>query len=200
LSAAWQPAGPAEAADAPLPPLFYVVSTRKFAILFLATVGLYPIYWFYKNWDRYKDRVPEASRFGTTVSPVVRAAFSVFFVHTLFRRIREHGIAHAACRDWASRLHATWLVVLLLAGECVDTIVDALLGRPYGDLASFIVLALTLFAFLKAQRMINLACGDPSGVGNARLSRANVAWVVAGALGWLWTIGELVFGLHVVAK
>jgi hypothetical protein len=167
--------------------MFYVVSTRKLAILFLATAGLYPIYWFYKNWDRYKDRVPGASRFGTRVSPPVRAAFSVFFVHALFRTVKQHGSAHAACRAWSAGLHATWLVLLLLAGECVDTLVDPALGRPYGNLAALLVMVVTLFAFLKAQRMINLACGDPAGAANARLSRANLAWIAIGAVVWAWT-------------
>lgn len=36
-------------------PMFYVVSKRKFTILFLSTIGLYYLYWFYKNWDRYQD-------------------------------------------------------------------------------------------------------------------------------------------------
>lgn len=180
--------------------MFYVVATRKFAILFLATAGLYPLYWFYKNWDRYKDRVPDASRAGTRVSPVVRAVFSIFFVHALFARIKAHGNAHAACRDWASGWHASWLVLLLLVGECIDTLVDALVAPFYGELASFVVLALTLFAFLKAQRMINLACGDPAGATNSRLSRANLAWVVLGAIGWLWSIGELVLGQRIVAQ
>jgi len=170
------------------PPLFYVVAPRKFAILFLATLGMYPLYWFYKNWDRYKDRIPAASRPGTHVAPAVRAAFSPFFVHALLRRVKDHGGGHAACRSWASGWHATWIVVLLLAGESADLFVDATAGPPFGELASLVVLVLQLFAFLKAQRMINLACGDPAGAGNARLSRANKVWIALGGMAWIATL------------
>ena len=31
-------------------PLFYVVSPKKFWVLFIATMGAYEPYWFYKNW------------------------------------------------------------------------------------------------------------------------------------------------------
>lgn len=60
----------ADIVNAGITPMFYVVSTRKFAILFLATLGLYWIYWFYKNWDRYKDKWPYASEVGSTIWPV----------------------------------------------------------------------------------------------------------------------------------
>jgi hypothetical protein len=51
------------------------VSKCKLAPLFLSTFTLYVLYWYYKNWDRYKGRHPEASRFGSRVSPVRRAVF-----------------------------------------------------------------------------------------------------------------------------
>jgi hypothetical protein len=168
--------------------MFYVVGARKLAILFLVTGGLYFVYWTYKNWDCYKDRMPAGSAFGTTVWPVQRALFSVFFVHALLRKVRAHGIEHDAIRRWASSLNAWWLVLLLLLGECIDTIADATLGAPYGDLASLAALALMLPALAKAQRMINLVCGDPDGAANARLTRANIAWIVIGAIGWAVTI------------
>jgi hypothetical protein len=177
-----------------LKPPFYVVSTRKFALLFLATLGLYPVYWFYKNWDRYKDRVPAASQPGTNVAPVVRALFSIFFVHALLRKVQAWDGGDPVRRAWSSGWHATWIVVLLLAGECIDTLVDGTAGPPFGDLASFAILVLLLFAFLKAQRMINLACGDPEGAGNARLTRANRVWIVLGGIGWVVTIAMALMG------
>lgn len=181
--------------EAPLPPMFYVVAPRKFTILFVSTLGLYAVYWFYKNWDRYKDRVPAASRFGTTVSPVVRALFSGFFIHTLFNRIRAHGRAHLVCRNWRCTRHAWWLAFLLLSGECLDSIINALVGAPYGDLAGVGVLVLTLTSFLKAQRMINLACDDPAGAGNAQLSRANKVWIGLGVVAWIVTAIQAVMPL-----
>jgi hypothetical protein len=33
--------------------------------------------------------------------------------------------------------------------------------------------------------MINLGCGDPQGMGNDRLSKANWVWVIGGGVLWV---------------
>lgn len=33
---------------------FYIVSTAKFVVLFLSTLGWYGTYWFYRNWQAFK--------------------------------------------------------------------------------------------------------------------------------------------------
>jgi hypothetical protein len=172
-------------------PMFYVVSTRKFAILFLATLTGYAIYWFYKNWDRYKRRHPEASRFGSTISPAVRAAFSMFFTHALFRKVKAHGRGQPAIARWRSGLHATILVALML----LSNVVDSFIAGPVGDVVSFAGVFVLALPFLKAQQMINLSCGDPQGQGNDRLSKANWAWVLAGGVAWVLLVVGLVPGL-----
>jgi hypothetical protein len=165
-------------------PMFYVVSKRKFAILFLSTFTAYAFYWFYKNWDCYKRRHPDASRFGSTVSPAVRAAFSMFFTHTLFRKIKACGIGQPALARWRSGVHATILVALML----LSNFVDSFIARPVGDYVSFASVFVLVLPFLKAQEMINLSCGDPQGIRNDRLSKASWAWVLAGGVLWVLTL------------
>jgi hypothetical protein len=169
-------------------PMFYVVSKRKLAILFLSTFTAYSLYWFYQNWRRYKSRHPEASRFGTTISPAPRAAFSLFFTHALFRKIKAHGRGQPALARWRSNLHATVLVALML----LSNFADAVIPGPAGDVASFASLLVLVLPFLKAQEMINLSCGDPQGKGNDRLSKANWAWVLAGGALWVLVMIGLV--------
>ncbi len=161
-------------------PAFYVVSRRKLAILFLATFTGYAFYWFYKNWSCYKGKHPEASRFGSMVSPAPRAAFSMFFTHALFRKVKAHGRSQPAVARWRSGLDATILVGLMLLANFIDVLIP---GRA-GDVASFAGIFVLVLPFLKAQRMINLSCGDPAGKGNDRLTWANWAWMVVGVLGW----------------
>ncbi len=60
---------------------FYVVSLRKFNILFFCTFGVYSIFWFYKNWRIIKTKQ------NREIWPVPRAIFSIFFAHSLFREI-----------------------------------------------------------------------------------------------------------------
>jgi hypothetical protein len=169
-------------------PMFYVVSKRKFAILFLSTFSAYTLYWFYKNWDRYKRKHPEASRFGSTISPAVRAAFSVFFTHALFRKVKAHGRDQPALARWRSSLHATVLVALML----LSNVVDSFIAGPAGDIASFASVFVLVLPFLAAQAMINLSCDDPQGMGNDRLSKANWAWVIAGGVLWVLMLVGLV--------
>lgn len=169
-------------------PEFYVVSKRKLAILFLSTFTLYILYWYYRNWDRYKGRHPEASRFGSTISPVPRAVFWMFFTHALFRKIKASGYGQPAIARWHSGWHATVLVALMLLANFIDVLV----GGAGGDIASFASMFVLLPPFLMAQEKINLACGDPGGKGNARLSKANWAWVIMGGVLWGLVIAGVV--------
>lgn len=173
--------GPAAIPEAPLPPMFYVVSKRKLAILFLATFTLYTLYWFYKHWDLYKGRHPEASRFGTTIWPVPRAAFPMFFTHSLFAKVQAYGRQLPQVAHWHSGWHASVTVAWMLLSE----VADRLVGGAGGDLVSIACIFPMLFLLLKAQDMVNLACGDARGAGNDVLTRANKAWLVIGAVFWL---------------
>lgn len=178
------PADGTPAIHAAPPPMFYVVARRKLAILYLATFTLYTFYWFYKHWDLYKGRHPEASRFGTTIWPVPRAVFPMFFTHSLFAKIKAHGRHLPAVARWRSGWHATLAVAWMLLSECID----ALIGGVAGDLVSIACIFPLLFFLLEAQGMANLACGDPEGRSNADLTRANKVWIGIGVLFWLATI------------
>jgi hypothetical protein len=112
---------------------------------------------------------------------VPRAAFSMFFTHALFRKIKAHGRGQPALARWRSGLHATVLVALML----LSNVVDSFIAGPAGDYASFASVFVLVLPFLKAQGMINLSCGDPQGRGNDRLSKANWAWVIAGGVLWV---------------
>jgi hypothetical protein len=169
-------------------PMFYVVSGRKLTILFLVTLGLYTVYWFYKNWDRYKDKWPYASEVGTTIWPVPRAVFSVFFVHALFRKIKANAQENAAVAAWRNNLHAWLLVILLLVSSGLDRAANKSIGSPWTDVLSLAILAPLLFQLLKAQEMINISCNDPAGAGNGSFSKVNYAWIVAGVVLWVLII------------
>jgi hypothetical protein len=166
-------------------PMFYVVSQRKLTILFLATLGLYAIYWFYKNWDRYKDKWPYASEVGSTIWPVPRAVFSVFFVHSLYRKIKTHGQEKPPVTTWRNNQDAPLMVLFLLASSYLDHAANKSIGSPYTDWLSLAIVAPLLFQFVKAQNMINVSCGDPAGASNSDFSSANYAWIIGGGLCWI---------------
>lgn len=166
---------------------FYVVSMRKFAILYLATFGLYAIYWYYRNWDSYRDSLPFDSPAGK-IWPFPRAIFSIFFTHSLFGKIKESAPDQPEVAAWQDKLHASMVVLMLLASNVLDRVSTRSIGSPYTDILGLLILAPLLLLFLRAQAMINLSCNDPAGTSNSRLTRANIAWVLLGAVLWALTI------------
>ncbi|MBS0579236.1 MAG: hypothetical protein JSR36_08245 [Proteobacteria bacterium] len=65
------------------PPLFFPVSVTKLLVMSTATLGVYQLYWFWRNWDLVK------SRERTRILPFMRALFPIFFVYALLERIYE---------------------------------------------------------------------------------------------------------------
>lgn len=163
-------------------PAFYVVSPHKFAMLYLLTFGLYAVYWFYKNWRCHSDFT------GERVTPVLRGLFAIFFVHALFERVAGRLVWAGIRTGWRSGGHATLLVSLFLVDAILSAIASRGFGSPISDLLSILNL-FPLYAFMaRAQHYINLACGDPDGSQNDRLTFANYVWIVLGMLLWLSTV------------
>lgn len=164
---------------------FYVVSDKKFLVLFMSTLGFYTVYWFYKNWKLHKESS------GEDVWPIPRALFAIFFVHALFRRVYYR--LEAAHRDfqWKHADLATILVVSMLIQRVCDRLAMKEIGSPYTDTISILFLFLMAPVFLRAQKMINLSCNDPLGESNSKFSAANYIWIVLGLLFWVMFIASL---------
>lgn len=165
---------------------FYVVSTTKFSVLYLSTVGLYAVYWFYENWRRYRV----AS--GESIWPVARAIFSIFFIHRLFEKVNDQIVRDRATTDWGYVSHATVLVICFIVSTVLDRLAGKGIGSPTTDLLGILMLVPLWLLQLRAQRYINLACKDEAGSGNARFTAANYAWITFGAVIWLLAFVGLV--------
>jgi hypothetical protein len=72
-----------DAAPASGEALFFPVSLVKLTLMSLATLGLYEIYWFYKNWKCVQEN------FGDKVNAPIRALFYPLTSYSLFKKIRE---------------------------------------------------------------------------------------------------------------
>lgn len=59
-------------------PNFFIVSPKKLIIMSLCTLGLYDIYWIYKQWRTIANVMPKK------ISPFWRTFFSIFFIFQLF--------------------------------------------------------------------------------------------------------------------
>ena len=152
---------------------FYVVGTLKFWLLFIFTFGAYQLYWLYRNWSRYKASTQE------NIWPVPRAIFGIFFTHALFREVDATLVGEDREYSWNPGLLATGYVISLIAIRIVDRLPDSM-DNVAVPLELFVLYPLVGFLLYRAQRAINVACGDPSGASNARLTWANYAWMSIG--------------------
>jgi hypothetical protein len=173
-------------------PTFYVVSRKKLAILYLATLGLYGVYWFYKNWSNYKNCSSDRFNVDRSIWPVARGLFSIFFTHALFREIKAYGRGKAALADWNNESLATQFVLFTIAGNVLDRLSARSIGSPYTDIASLLIMAPLVGLLLSAQHMINVGCGDPDGESNSRLTNANYVWIAIGLIFWIYFIRGMI--------
>ena len=167
---------------------FYVVSTRKFAILFLATMGIYQLYWYFRNWSLYKQRS------GENIWPAPRALFAFIFVHALFRKINERLVEVDPDARWDYRKRATVIVLFLVISKILDRLVMQSVGAPFTDVISLFLILPMCLAYVEPQRNINLASGDPSGQSNDRLTGANITWIVIGVVFWALALIGMIAG------
>lgn len=159
--------------------MFYVVSPKKFWVLFMATLGIYTVYWFYKNWSQYKKAT------GDNSWPVARAIFNIFFTHSLFRHINDELKEKHIETDWKHAGLATLYVVVTI----LERVLDKLAGRGISEITSVLFslasIPLIGWIFYQAQLRINLACESVNGEDNSNFTAANIIWILLGALLWL---------------
>lgn len=170
---------------------FYVVGTTKFAVLFLATFGVYSVYWFYRNWKLYKIRNNE------DIYPVMRGIFSIFFAHTLFEYINVAIENKSLTHRWSPGLLATLYILFAIAGGVLDRFSGKEVGSPYTDVGSFFTMFITCFILVKVQTAINLSQGVQNSSVNSKFTLANYLWCLPGLVLWVFAIVGLamIFGL-----
>lgn len=162
---------------------FFVTGTTKLVLLYFATLGMYPLFWFYMHWARYR-------RFRRqNLWPAARALFAIFFTHQLTGeiddRLRRDGKRHA----WSPGGNATAFVVLSIVSAIASRIPEGV--SKTADVLPFLLLAPIAWCLVNIQRAANLACGHPQGEPNRGLTWANWIWLVAGAIFWLLILAGL---------
>lgn len=157
----------------------YVVSPSKFSLLFLSTLGIYELYWQYRNWHGLKQNRD------LKVIPALRALFSLFFFGSLLKHINNELEEENASRRLSVVPLTTLYVITTLVSHGADRIAAKM--ETYGAL-DFISLALfpvIWLILLSTQKAINLSQNDPDGETNSSITWANGIWIFLGALLWL---------------
>jgi hypothetical protein len=158
--------------------LFYVVAPSKFLILMIGTLGLYSVYWFYKNWSLLDRR-------DKCYWPVARGIFNIFFAHALFREIDALLQRSARTFRWSPGTLATVYVVFSILENLMDRLSAKDIGSPVTDILGLVLMVPTVYTLYTAQRAANVAEGDPTGSTNSAITAANIAWLVLGGLLWI---------------
>lgn len=171
---------------------FYVVSIKKFCLLYFFTCGIYVIYWFYRNWFLYKQYHQK------TLWAPFRAIFSIFFAHSLFKKIdgslQEKGERYA----WSPFLLATAYVLLTVAGPIFDLLAERSMALPWSIYASIAFTLIVGLLLVPAQKAINIALQDPNGSTNASVNLANVIFCLLGVLLWCIVVMDLLVSANIL--
>ena len=163
---------------------FFPVSEGKLITMYLASFGMYAIYWFYKNWSLQQDRMDKK------ISPVWRSIFSIFFTHSLFKRIDQQAIG----LDKKHRFNANWYATLFVAAIVVSNLLDNLtMGSGMFTVPSensLIIISLVLFfvsifPLVKVQATVNRINNDMLGYLNHKYSLWNYVLIILGIIAWL---------------
>lgn len=132
-------------------PTLFSVSLTKLYILSLLTIGIYDIYWCYKNWSGIK--IAESSK----ISPFWRAVFQIFWIYPLFREILKYSKKQGYQDSYSVGLLATLYIVLLVVGNAMgrlDYAVYASYASTYWVGVALLII-LPPFLLFPAQKAIN---------------------------------------------
>ncbi len=163
------------------PKVFPVVSLGKFTLLFCATVGLYHVYWLYRNWMSFEQST------GRKVFRLGRTLFAVFFVHELFAEIARQNQLSPRPLEWKSAQKA-WVFIgadilalfLFIIGEQFQ-----LRGPTYGFFSIVIARLIYFYALYSAQLVINRSADDPFGKSNQKITMGNQIAIICGLYLWI---------------
>jgi hypothetical protein len=92
---------------------FFAVSTRKFVVMSIVTLGLYDVYWVWRQWKRFVEH-------GEVLSPFWRTFFLVFTNYSLFARVRSRAREEGIEVSWSPALLATLYLVLNVTWRLPD--------------------------------------------------------------------------------
>ncbi|MDZ3994065.1 hypothetical protein [Pseudomonas sp. Teo4] len=156
---------------------FFVVSSRKIAVMSFFTFGWYWLFCFHRSWVLHRVRS------GERVLPLVRALFAVIFFYPLLRRIDQKICQSGRSYKWSPAV----LTVFFIIAGLSPMLVDQGLWLQHYHLAILIFLTsylLHVWVIVSVQRAVNFCEGDNHGQANSTFSIANWLWMALGLLVW----------------
>ena len=164
--------------------LYFPVSEGKLITLYILSFGLYGVYWFYRNWTL------QQARMGKKIIPVMRAIFSIFFTHSLFRRIDKSAEHLDKEHKFNANLMATLFVAAVVIGNILDRLsvnIGILQALPDNTviIISLVIFLLSVYPLVAVQATVNRINNDMLGYLNHTYSVWNYLLIASGAILWL---------------
>lgn len=125
---------------------YFSISPKRLALFSILTLGIYEIYWFFKNWEAVKKAE------NLKISPLGRAIFAVFYCNSLFKKVLESAKSHNYQNSYSPGWLATAYILLLVVGNGLSRVESSDVGF---NLIWLIVAISTFIPLLSVQKAIN---------------------------------------------
>ncbi|WP_240007402.1 hypothetical protein [Pseudaquidulcibacter saccharophilus] len=151
---------------------FYVVSSEKFWILTIASLGFYTLVYYFLNWEAYRNATRK------DISPFWRTITFPYFVFDFRDKVKE------LCDE--KDVKTGYEFDILPFAMVLTYVLSSLIVYKQTDSGSFHYglfgagMAISIFQS-RFRKFINIASGDELGESNSKLSLENYFW-----LGLLW--------------
>jgi hypothetical protein len=170
------------AAAAPATALFLYIPVARLVAMSLVTLGLYEVYWIYRNWRFLNERD------NLRIQPFWRAVFGVFFIKSLLTAIKNDKAAN-------NILPATFSPGALATGWIIFVILGALSQRspdPAVNIFGLIISAPSFAFLLPVQNYINRVNESlPIRPSYYQWSAGQIVLLVFGIVVWFLTLVNL---------
>lgn len=148
----------------------YVLSTWKFLFLSIISLGLYPIWWMYKEWKFFKQKD------GLDIWPAMRALFSILFIFSLIHSINNYALEKNNSK-YISNTYGIVFIILTLTGR---------LPEPYFLISIF--LCLPLIPILALINQIKTEDEQINVLENKRFNGKQIVLIILGTIFWILLI------------
>ena len=129
---------------------YFAISPKRLILFSILTLGIYEIYWFYKNWEAVKKFE------GQKIYPFWRSIFAIFFCYSLFKKVLESAKSHAYQNSYSPGWLATAYILLLVIGNGLSRVESYDIGF---NLIWLIIAIATFIPLLSVQKAINFNNG-----------------------------------------
>jgi hypothetical protein len=124
---------------------FLYISESRFIVMSILTLGIFEIYWNYKNWSYIKKRD------NLDIQPVWRAIFGIFYIHSLLSFIEQDNEMNKIKKsDFSASSLATGWVIMILIGNVLGRFDDISINT-----LGILISVSSLLCLLPVQKHIN---------------------------------------------